>query len=282
MSHSPLLTVTTGYANESQARFARDALRSQRQRLAELFRGFDDETWAARTLCPEWNVHEVVRHLCDVTLRFHALVRGEPPEQAGTEGLDPRTTPAAWLARSATERPSDTIGVFERASGELLDDVERLTEGGGSDRCVMPYGEVPWSIVVLHVFWDAWVHERDILVPQGRSQDSPEVESRAAAAFGLFVSGLPSKLLGTTIDEVVVLNGTGGGVFALGVRDDTITVTISADADGKAADALRGDLPDVVDSLIGRGPTPSEALHGPAERAERLGGMRRFMRTPAV
>lgn len=270
--------ITTGTADDAQGRFARDALRSQRQRLSELFRGFDDETWTAPTRCTEWCVHEVVRHLCDITVKWVALLRGEPLEQAGFQGFDPRTTPAEWVERSATERPVDTIGLFEQASTELLDEVDRLAESNATDTVRFVFGTVPWSALVLHGFWDAWVHERDILVPLGRAHESPEIESRAAAQYGLTVSSLPFALFGTPFEETVVLDGSGGGVFHLDVREGIATTSVGGGQEG----ALRGALPEVVDSLIGRGLQPSDVLHGPPERAEALGKLRQFMLLPAL
>jgi uncharacterized protein (TIGR03083 family) len=273
-----MTTVSTGAATDAQVRLAQGALRSQRLRLVDLFGELEDKDWSAPTRCPEWSVHDVVRHLCDVTVTWLGLLTGESPEHVGMEGFDPRTTPAAWVERSATRRPVDTLADFGRASGVLLDEVDRLVRRRAVDRVPLPYGAVPWSIVVLHVFWDAWVHERDIVLPLGRVHESPEIESRAAAAFGLIISGVAFRLLGTPLYETVVLEGDGGGVFRLDVRDETVTVSL--DGEERGGDALRGALPDVVDSLIGRAPQLGEVLHGPADRVAPLGTLGRFMRTP--
>ena len=293
---SPRITVTTGFANEAQGRFARDALRSQRRRLLDLFRGFGDETWAAPTRCTEWSVHEVVRHLCDVTLKSTALLRGATPESVGTEDVDPRTTPATWLTRSAGERPHDTLVVFEDASAELLAEVDRHIRDASDAEVPWLYGQVPWSIAVLHVFWDAWVHERDILLPLRRPHESPAVESRAAATYGLTMGCLPALVAGTPLDETVVLAGDGGGVFQLEARNGgpnareltmaatalpgEVTITTrDSDVGGRRRRAPRGVL-DVVDSLVGRGPELTEVLRGPPERVQRLGMLRAFMLLP--
>ena len=274
------LTVSTGSATDAQSRLALDALRSQRRRLVDLFSAFDDDAWTAPTRCAEWSVHEVVRHLCDVTVRWHALLRGEPPETVGTAALDPRTTPVVWLEGSAGESPVDTIGVFDRASADLLEDVAELATRNAIDRCLLPYGAVPWSALMLHLFWDAWVHERDILLPLDRTHASPTIESRAAATYALVMAAVPFLLLGTPFEETVVLDGDGGGSFQIHVRDGAVTVRMGEADD--TPDPLRGALPIVVDSLIGRGPQPSQVLRGPAERAEALGKLRRFVLTPVA
>jgi len=155
---------------------------------------------------------------------------------------------------------------------------QRPLESGAADRIRFPYGTVHWSIIGLHVFWDAWVHERDIVVPLGRVHDSPAIESRAAATYGLVMSGVPFALLGLPRGETVVLDGDGGGLFELEVDDGCVTVRARGGED--ASNALRGALPSAVDSLVGRAPDLGEVLQGPAERVEALGQMRRFMMTP--
>ena len=135
-----------------------------------------------------------------------------------------------------------------------------------------------WSIVPIHAFWDAWVHERDILCPFGRAHESTEVESRAAAMYGMVLSCVASTLDGTALDESVELSGDGGGTFRLEALDGTIKVSLIED--NRGGEALYGALPDVVDSLVGRGPGLGEVLSGPLERVERLATFRRFMLSP--
>src|SRR3954447_4686649 len=145
------LAVSTATTNEAQNELARNALQSQRRRLRALLRSLRDDEWTAQSRCAAWSVHEVVRHLCDATFKTTELLRGELPE--GSERFDPRTTPLAWLARSAGERPRDTLVAFEEASDELLDEVGRHFGDATNARLPFLYGRVPWSIVVLHMFW---------------------------------------------------------------------------------------------------------------------------------
>ena len=115
--------------------------------------------------------------------------------------------------------------------------------------------------------------------PLRRNEAFARDRAHRAAAFGLVISGVPFTLLGTPLQETVVLEGEGGGRFRLDVRDETVTVSVDGDEGG--GDALRGALPDVVDSLIGRVPPLADVLRGPADRVEPLGMLGRFMRTPA-
>jgi uncharacterized protein (TIGR03083 family) len=260
--------------------------------LSTLLRGLTSDTWDAQSRCTEWSVHEVVRHLCDMTLKATTLLRGGRPGDVDTQNMDPRTAPVNWLYRSAGEAPRDTLVVFEAATAELLAEVDHHL--GAAADIQWLYGPVPWSIAALHVFWDAWVHERDILIPLGQPQDSPAVESRAAATYGLLMAGLPTLAGDTSLDETIVLAGDGGGVFRLEARGDlrsgrqftmagypaegTIWITVDdGDGAGREPELLDGTLVNVVDSLVGREPELTEALQGPPERVQRLSVLRAFM-----
>ena len=291
------LAVTTGTPSEAQGAAVRDALRSQRPRLSTLLATFDDVAWSAPSRCTEWNVHEVVRHLCDMTQKTTALLRGANPQDVGTSEVDPRTTPLAWLSRSGSERPQETLDVFRAASAQLMDEVERCLRGPAETEVAWFYGPVPWSTAACHLLWDAWVHERDIVLPLTRPQECPAVESRPAAAYGLLMASIPALVTGACVSETVVLTGAGGGAFLLDARPDahdrrqltaagypadgTVTISVSDTNRTNHAQPLIGALEDVIDSLVGRGPDLATVLHGPPERVERLGVLRSFMLQPA-
>lgn len=275
-----MITVSTGTASAAQRLFARDVLQSQRRRLVALLRDLDDDAWRAPTRCSEWSVHEVVRHVCDVSVRWRTLLCGGSLASAGMEAMDPRTTPVEWLERSARERPADTLRIFEQTSADLVGAVERLATAGSDDRVAFPYGVLPWSIVAIHAFWDAWVHERDILLPSGHAHRSPAAESRGAAIYGLMMSCVPALLAGAEVRERVVLDGDGGGLFSAQVTRDAVTVVVSQP--DQAGDALRGSLPEVVDAMAGRGRALPDVLEGPPDRVEQLAGFARFMRSGAT
>jgi uncharacterized protein (TIGR03083 family) len=273
------MTFSTTTADGAQNDVVRDALRAQRRRLPSLLRSLSDDEWDAPSRCAEWSVHEVARHLCDATLKCTELLRGEVPER-----FDPHTTPAAWLERSARERPDDTLVVLENASADLLDEVDRHVIDDPTARLPFLYGPVPWSIAVLHIVWDAWVHERDILLPLRRRHEAAAIESRAAASYGLtFAGSLAVVVDGTRLDERIVLAGDGGGAFRLETLDGTVTATVGDDdCDAVDTEPLRGALADVVDSLVGRGRELTDALRGPSARVERLGMLRAFVLPPAA
>lgn len=290
--------VTTTTWSSEQDEFAWVALRSQRKRLRDLLAAFDEDAWRVQSRCSEWTVHEVVRHLCDVTAKAAALLAGAPTEDVEASGMDPRTSPRDWLAHSRGETPDKTVHRFLEADQALLAQVAHCRVSPRDVGWV--YGAVPWSIAVLHLFWDAWIHERDILLPLGEQQTSPAHEQRAAAAYGILIASLPNVALGRSFAEELVLSGSGGGWFGLEVRSGggdarqltmvglpasgTVSVTAAEDVDPESASAapLTGRLVDVVDALVGRDPELLAALAGPSERVERLSIFRNFMLAPIV
>ena len=49
----------------------------------------------------------------------------------------------------------------------LAVDVERSSADRWAEPSISPVGFVPWWLSALHVFYDSWLHERDVLLPLG-------------------------------------------------------------------------------------------------------------------
>ena len=147
----------------------------QRQRLVTVLREFDQEDWAAPTRCPAWSAHDIVRHLCDTT----AIATGTDDRTIDlTAGFDPRISPCQWLRTSDDESPDATLSRLVAATDELMVLArDRLAQGHSFD-VRLPYGPMDWTVLVLHVLWDSWIHERDLLLARGA--DSPPTAMRPA------------------------------------------------------------------------------------------------------
>ena len=77
-----------------------------------------------------------------------------------TTGFDPRVTPGEWLMASTGESTDASLGRFVATTEELLSlGRSRLAEHRRFD-VRLPYGQMDWTVVVLHLFWDSWIHER--------------------------------------------------------------------------------------------------------------------------
>jgi hypothetical protein len=77
-------------------------------------------------------------------------------------GFDLRITPRGCMTASADEPPAVTLARFAGTTEELFDLAHaRLVQRRRFD-VRLPYGPMDWTVVVLHAFWDSWIHERDV------------------------------------------------------------------------------------------------------------------------
>ena len=223
-----------------------DVFSQQRQRFVTVLQGFGPGDWAAPTRCAEWSAHDVVRHLCDTNMKAIAV---EPDDRTLdiSAGYDPRVTPRQWLTASVGESPGATLSRFVATTEErFARDRARLAQGRGFD-VRMPFGSVDWTVRVLHGFWDSWLHERDVLLAQGREPPTDSDATHYATAYGVFVAAAVASVFGDPVQEKLILGDDGGGVFDLDNRDGvTLTVTRVTSAGSPAVE--------VTDALAGRGP----------------------------
>jgi uncharacterized protein (TIGR03083 family) len=232
----------------------------QRRRFAAVLQGFGPGDWAAPTRCADWSAHEVVRHLCDCNARIAAAGPDDRTLDL-TAGFDPRTTPNGWLTASAGEAPEATFSRFVATTEELLAVLRaRLAQGRKFD-VRLPYGPMDWTVVVLHGFWDSWLHERDVLLPRGTHHPADGDATAYAAAYGVFIAAAVASMLGDPVRQKLTLGGDGGGVFDLDSRGAvTLTVTRAATAGAPAAqvtDALAGRIPAIA--VLGELPSSTRA-----------------------
>ena len=242
----------------------------QRQRFAEILAEFGPDDWAAPTRCADWCAHDVVRHLCDC----NAIAAGAGDRALDlAAGFDPRITPRRWPTVSASQSPGATVSRFLATTEDLFALLRgRLARGLRFDVC-LPYGPMDWTILVLHAFWDSWLHERDVLLARGRAHPTNGDATGYAAAYGLFIAAAVAAMFGGQVQEKLTLAGDGGGIFDLDGRDGvTLTVTRVTTAGPPAAD--------VTDALAGRSPAAAVLGDLPASSRATLLGMANFFNTP--
>ena len=212
----------------------------QRHRFVAVLQGFGPEDWAAPTRCTDWSAHDVVRHLCDGNMKVAAAGPDDRTLDL-TAGFDPRITPRRWPTASAGESPAVTLSHFLATTDELLAMARSRLAHADSFDVRLPYGPMDWMILLLHAFWDSWLHERDILLPRGREHPTDEDATIHATAYGLFIATAVASMFGDQVQEKLTL---GGGVFDLdshGAVTLTVTpATTPGPAAAEVADALAG------------------------------------------
>lgn len=238
-------------------------------RLLDRWRSFTPAQWEHPSRNPAWSVHDTVRHVADAMQIAAAQVTGEPAPFASGE-FDPRTTPGVWMAASAGQPPSRTIERFADAAEQLRARVgERMTAGDASLGATV-YGPAHWTVNVVHILWDSWLHERDVMLPLGLPATSTLGEQRLVALYGLVMAMVPARMMDQPFAATIDLTASGGRVVAVAHESGAIS-----SAETPAVDApLAADLCSLVDSLSGRGASVVDLV---PEAPAMLGALAEFM-----
>jgi uncharacterized protein (TIGR03083 family) len=221
-----------------------DAFESHRRRFIEQLEQLPPEAWTAPTRCSAWSVHEVARHLCDAN---ELVCHGQVAVTSPSTGFDPRTTPREWLHSSDGESVESTLQRLRTTSTESFESTRERARRGDQPAVQGPYGLVPWPVMMLHVFWDSWMHERDVVVPLGMPHLADEEGARLATAYSLFVAGVVASLFGEPVAATFQLSGQGQGTYELRRDGDAVVLCLQpGEVGGPDAVAL-------ADALSGRG-----------------------------
>lgn len=250
-----------------------DALLSLRRRMLDVAERLSPDDWGRPSRCHLWSAHDVVRHVRDAC-RIHVDRLSGSAQVALEQPFDPRTTPLRWLERTAGESPAATVGDLQDLS-PVEDQGLRAWIGKGTDRKLLaPYGLVHWSVLSAHIFWDAWLHERDISLALDLDSDPPVVEELVSGFYALLIASIPAMHLSYPLQCTVALDGASGRRHVGQVTPGR--VELHTDDPSLAVD-LHGDLGAVVDSLAGRGPHPRHVLVGDPALIEPLTWVRSLM-----
>ena len=253
-------SISTGDGVSLDSEVLVELLAAHHHRLIETWQGFAPAQWAHQSRNTEWTVHQTVRHVADAMERVQAAADGEPA--LDKNDFDPRSTPTAWLTTSEGESPRATIERFAEASTSHRATVSDRFASGDNARERTVYGSAHWTVNVVHVLWDSWLHERDVLLPLGRPAPSSEEEQRLVGIYGLLMALVPSMMFEQSVSATVQLSG-------LGLR----TIEVSCDAGllrsveiPAVADAIPGAMPAAIDALAGRGDAVADVLPGAPEQ----------------
>jgi Mycothiol maleylpyruvate isomerase N-terminal domain len=247
---------------------------SQRHRFLEVAHGLDCDGWRARTRCSEWNAQELALHVLGATRACRSTLTGERAVFV-SQSFDPRSGPKGFVEARAGEPVATTIGALEDALASVTDAVEGAQARSPAPKVEAVWGElVDWRLFVTHMFWDSWLHERDLLLPAGRVPVTDQTETRLAAAYGLLTAGLMAGASGVPFEATLVLSGAGSGRYQ--VTADGLDVTV--DVTARLSSSSQGDAAAVTDALAGRGPRLGEVLDVTAEVVAVLSEVGSFLR----
>jgi hypothetical protein len=212
----------------------------------------------------------VLRHLVWVDLTIRRIWSGDGSIAAD---FDPRHTPDKAVQEDRAI-PDDEIR--ERY---LLSTKTMITDLGCSDSqrfghpSISPAGQVPWWMSAVHIGWDSSVHERDALLPLGRSVKQLESETVPCLAYSLVLMSFFAghDPLSVRIGAIQVFREAGPVIVG------TVTTTDeSDDAVASSPSRLATNNPvNVIDAICGRG-SIDDSLAGDATVIHRLGGLARY------
>ena len=258
----------TGFAE------VRTALRELRTRSLTTFAGFRADEWLRPSRCKLWTVHDVVRHVRDGCKIHVARLRGDPPPFPSDEPFEGQEIPLRWLRQTAGETPADTLRDLEQLAAAEHDALAARTQQRGDRTEDGPYGPVHWTILTAHIFWDAWLHERDVMEPLGRGHLATADEDRVAALYGLLIASMPAAFVGQSVRTTVGLRAPSQQRYIVGL---TLGSAALRPAGPRDQTELEGELLSVLDALAGRGPEVETVLVGDQSACEPLTWLRAFM-----
>lgn len=238
-------------------------LESHHERVLGTWRGFTKGEWSRSTRNVQWSVHDTARHVADAMEQGTAAAEGANDLDT-LQDFDPRSTPLEWLEASAGESPDDTIARYVAATSRFRDAVESRLASGNDARSTTVYGEAHWTMNVVHILWDSWIHERDVLLALGKEVTISAEEERLVGLYGVFMAGVPSKLFGLGLSVTVDLAGLNHSTLTLQCDGQEVSCEETPSDQSQAS----GDHGAALDALSGRGLSVEDALPGaPGELA---------------
>jgi hypothetical protein len=239
-------------------------LDAQRQRFCSTFGAFDIEQWMRPTRCSAWDAHTVFRHLTDAAEVHLSGFTGVRPPFVVDRAFDPNVTPALWLAYSDGETPEATLERYDRAARAIREYAVAELPKASTRTVYGPYGKAHWSTITTHILWDAWLHERDILMhsaspPPPADLSGTADERKLVGLYAVLMGTIPSVLKGAALQGTVALDGQTKVWARFGSSTGQVEVHETAPTDSTD---VTGDLLAVVDSLAGRGRPVAEVTSG--------------------
>jgi uncharacterized protein (TIGR03083 family) len=219
------------------------AFAQQRRRFASEVASLDAAALAGPSRCERWSAADVLRHLTDVDGWMRALWSHQPPPFTS---FDPNTTPHEFVV-AARSMPDDAVrDRYIASSEEMAQDMESSGPERWGEPSISPLGGVPWWLSVLHIFWDSWLHERDVFFPIGIDVPEERMEVEPVFAYALALAGrTANRELDTTIGGVRVTASAERTQAIL--TGGAVTVTPVAPESGVCG---------LIDALAGRGDAP--------------------------
>jgi len=250
----------------------------QRRRLGELLATFDDAQWATASRCDGWAVRDVIAHLVGVdqfwVLSVTAALAGEPTRYL--QRFDPVATLAHLVSGMKDMSSANVLTRYLDGVEALAATVDGLDDEQWSLPAEAPPGHVPLHALARHALWDAWTHERDVLLPLGLPQVEEPDEVLASLEYVAALGPAFLATVGSPPSGTLVFDGTDPSTRVVVELGET--VVISADEPPPDAVHVTGRTVDLVEALSLRIPFPNDVPEGDRWMLDGLATV--FDRTP--
>lgn len=247
-----------------------DAFARQRRRLASTVEGLSSDDLASPSRCAQWTVGDVLRHLVWVDDSVRRVWSGD---HSIAGGFDPRVTPNEAVHDDRSWSDEEIRQRYLHSTEAMVTDLG----GSGPERfglpSLSPAGQVPWWMSVVHIGWDSSIHERDVMLPLGRSVGQSDDETTLCLAYSLVLTSFFSGRHPLSVRIGAIELGRGAG---------PVVVQTVADGEGRRDQApgppttvVAEDPVKAIDAISGRG-SIEDCLRGEASLIHRLGGLARY------
>jgi uncharacterized protein (TIGR03083 family) len=231
------------------------AWRSHRARLLRWFADLPEQRWSSPTRCPDWRVTEMAAHLISVTqflgFTLREAKRGNPTTLL--RGFDPKAGPAALVAAASKRAPSELVAELADADARVDALIGGFAEADWRRLAESPAGHVPAYLSLVHMLFDSWVHERDLMLPAGEAPPTEREEAVLVAGYVVGLAGIARAAdQGPHPDIALQIQVTDIDLTLLVQRADG-RVQVTEGATDAPVDAS-GTASDLVDYSTGRAP----------------------------
>jgi uncharacterized protein (TIGR03083 family) len=141
-----------------------DAHRGLFDHFVGLTERLSDEQMAVQSLCPDWDVRGVIRHVIGAE---YWLLGWEPSDQAPP----PFERFGEWEARVAGLGRSDFAAAVGEITAARLAELEAMAPEVVDRPSFTPAGTATYGRFLQVRVFDLWVHQRDIAIPLGEPTD---------------------------------------------------------------------------------------------------------------
>jgi uncharacterized protein (TIGR03083 family) len=235
-----------------------------RRQFAREVQALDADALATPSRCAGWSVADVLRHCIDADGWIQAIWTGAA---LPFDNFDPTRTPDQFVVAGRAVPDREVRGRYGPSADVVAADVIARRPEQWGDPSLSPLGPVPWWLSAVHMFYDSWLHRRDVLLPLGQDPGAVADETLPMMAYSLAVVGILST------------EPSDAEVAGLRMVKDEGPVVVTA-VDGSAADPATQAA--IIDAISGRG-SLEETLPGedPA-LVHRLGVLARIFNPQGV